>query len=417
MLSREKVIDAFERKRSFFSAYAENQRSQQRLIDQQLSEFYQLSAAEINHLLANIPWPGALPTLEFDQAKQLRMPFAHRWQNHSEARSWALEILRNRTVIAVDGSQITPNKDLAPPIAAIQIGWFINDHRIGGSYRKDVEFDVLAPTELDPDLDGDLSAAASIVNQERFERECQKLMELMHSFADREEKPLCLFDGSFIASFASQLQANTNSIRRYLQRTSELLRTSQQLQVPLLAFVDSSLSHDLTTMIRNVLKENSGKDGEEWLKQTDGEFLSPQHLATGKQLSQAMLPYWGDRTPFFFCARNDKLTSDVRTGELAEYYRDVAFCYIQFNMDRPPARLEIPRWLLESGQAEGIANLLRAESVVGSGYPYAIETADALAVISMQDRERFYALYQQYLKGYTLEISQTRKSRSKLARR
>ena len=197
MLSREKVIDAFERKRSFFAAYAENQRSQQRLIDQQLNEFYQLSAAEIEHYLADIPWPGALPTFEFDQAQRLRMPFAHRWQNHSEARAWALEILRNRTVIAVDGSQITPNKDLSPPIAAIQIGWFINDHRIGGSYCKNVEFDVLAPTELDPDLEGDLSSAASIVNQERFDRECQKLMELMHSFADREEKPLCLFDGCY----------------------------------------------------------------------------------------------------------------------------------------------------------------------------------------------------------------------------
>ena len=33
---------------------------------------------------------------------------------------------------------------------------------------------------------------------------------------------------------------------------------------------------------------------------------------------------------------------------------------------------------------------------MGNGYPYAVETADAVAVITMQDRERFYRLLQEF---------------------
>jgi hypothetical protein len=62
-------------------------------------------------------------------------------------------------------------------------------------------------------------------------------------------------------------------------------------------------------------------------------------------------------------------------------------------------------------------DLVRAECVVGSGYPYAVETADAVAVISQQDRQRFYAYYQQILQETGLALQQTRKIMSKQARR
>ena len=62
-------------------------------------------------------------------------------------------------------------------------------------------------------------------------------------------------------------------------------------------------------------------------------------------------------------------------------------------------------------------DVLRAECVVGTGYPYAIETADALAVISARDRERFYALFQQFAHDAAIEFRQARKAYSKLQRR
>jgi hypothetical protein len=55
--------------------------------------------------------------------------------------------------------------------------------------------------------------------------------------------------------------------------------------------------------------------------------------------------------------------------------------------------------------------------VVGGGYPYAVETADALAVISHADRERFYSLFEQFAQQSGLALVQARKAASKGSRR
>ena len=62
-------------------------------------------------------------------------------------------------------------------------------------------------------------------------------------------------------------------------------------------------------------------------------------------------------------------------------------------------------------------DVVRAECVVGTGYPYAIETADAVAVITQQDRQRFYALWQQFMQKENIEFTQARKAGSKVGRR
>ena len=86
-------------------------------------------------------------------------------------------------------------------------------------------------------------------------------------------------------------------------------------------------------------------------------------------------------------------------------------------MENPPARLEIPRWLLESGRADEVVALVLAEAVVGRGYPYVLEAADVTAVIQQQDRQRFYRLYQDFLQEQGMAMTITRKQRSKQLRR
>ena len=58
-----------------------------------------------------------------------------------------------------------------------------------------------------------------------------------------------------------------------------------------------------------------------------------------------------------------------------------------------------------------------ARALQGTGYPYAIETADALAVITMQDRERFYGVLQEFVQQNSLSWTFSRKARSKRGRR
>jgi hypothetical protein len=122
---------------------------------------------------------------------------------------------------------------------------------------------------------------------------------------------------------------------------------------------------------------------------------------------------WGDRTAAYLCARDD----DVESVGGGKYYADVLFVYLKTTADRSPARLDVPRWVLEEGQLEHVLDVVRAECVVGNGYPYAVETADAVAVITHQDRERFYRLFQEFAEREGLPLRFSRKAVSKRGRR
>lgn len=397
MLSREKMIAALDRKRPHFQAFLAEQKEQRTRLDAHLLAFLKKSQTEIEEILdrRGITWSGALPTAEFDQAQRLRLPFAAHWSSHEDARRWARDVLLDRTVIAVDGSQITPTKDLSVPVGAIQVGWFVNAHSEDGYYVKDVDFDVVAPGELQGDDDDGAPFPNWYVNQQRFVAECRKLCELMEENADHpdEEKPICFFDGSFIISFASQMLPRRSNV--YLQAVANLLDCSTHTRIPLVGFVDGSFSRDIVRLIDCVIDGGS------------------EHTITDAALAGSLLPHWGDRTPLFICTRDDALSREGR----ATFYADVAFSYMRVTADRPPARVELPRWVMDEGRAEQVLDVVRAECVVGMGYPYAIEAADALAVISQPDRERFHALFQQFAEQQGVHLTLARKALSKRQRR
>ena len=73
--------------------------------------------------------------------------------------------------------------------------------------------------------------------------------------------------------------------------------------------------------------------------------------------------------------------------------------------------------MLEDGLLDQAMDTLRAEIITGQGYPYSIEAADAVAVISAEDRARFYALFQQFAEREGLDFTFSRKALSKSRRR
>ena len=403
MFVRSVAAEALDRKKELFSLYDQDRREEQRRMKGWLEELKAGSAASLNDRLDAIDdaWPGALPTAEFDRADGMRIPLGAAWQNREQARRWALDVLEGRPVLAVDGSQIVPTTDYAPPVGAVQIGWFFNDRGretdgdAGGRYEKDIAFEVLAPDEL-LDSGGDDGVFPNWrVNQERFILECAKLCEFMERCAGRafERRPVCFLDGSLIISFAGQLRAGRE--HGYIQAVQALLACSERTRTPLVGYVDNTYSRDLVTLLAAL------------------HGLPAPAQINDAYLLRETLPNWGDRSPFWVCARPDRLSEAGR----ADFYKQVCFCLARLSMGNAPARLEIPRWLLESGRADEIVAVVLAEAVVGSGYPYVLEAADVTAVIQQQDRQRFYRLYQEFLQEQGLAMTVTRKQRSKQLRR
>jgi hypothetical protein len=391
MFHRERVIAAIEAKADRFDGYELALSDALAAYETALEELAGLSRVEVEARLAGVPWPGARPTAEHDQYG-LVVPFDQTWTNHQQARAWARDALSGVPTVAVDGSQITPSKDISMPVGAVQIGWFVNPHDGDQSYVKDISFEVLAPDELaDPDEEV-LGFPDWRVNARRFVQECEKLVEMMRTARDATIKPVCFFDGSLVVSFAQHMLPERQ--RLYVEAVMALLAASEECRVPLVGYVDTSYANDLAAMLDALAKRRTR-----------------QRISDGALLRSRMR--WGDRTAAYICARDDK----VLPVDGKKYYERVCFVYLKTTADRPPARLDLPRWLLEAGELERTVDVVRAECVVGNGYPYAVETADAVAVITMQDRERFYRTFQEFAEKAGLPLRFSRKAVSKRGRR
>jgi hypothetical protein len=392
MFQRERVIAALEAKADRFAGYEAALTDTLAAYEQALVELEGLSKAEVEARLAGIAWPGARPTIEQDQYPGIVVPFDQTWTNHEQARAWAREVLAGVPSVAVDGSQITPSKEISVPVGAVQIGWFVNPHDGDQPYTKEIYFEVLAPDELAGEDEDIVGFPDWRVNARRFVLECQMLLETMHAAHDKAVKPVCFFDGSLVLSFVQHLLPERQ--RLYVDAVMDLLKASEECRVPLVGYIDTSYANDLAAMLDAL-----------------GGRQTRQRISDGALLRSRM--EWGDHSVAYICAREDKV---LPVGG-SKYYDHVCFVYLKTTADRPPARLDLPRWLLEAGELERTLDIVRAECVVGNGYPYAVETADAVAVITVQDRERFYRTFQEFAEKEGLPLRFSRKAVSKRGRR
>ena len=398
MILRDKILDQLRDKQEKFSSFNGSLQDEVTIYREKLEELARFSSAELRARLSGDSTPGALPTAEFDAAPTLCLPFPQDWSNHADARAWACEALLDHTTIAVDGSQIPPYAGFNIPVAAVQVAWFENHHTRQGSYVKDVEIKILTPEDLRAEAAGD--RADQKINAQRFEFEVGKLCSLIENLATTSQSPklpVALFDSSLVISFADRLQEPMRE--RHINAMLELLQCAERAGIPLVGYVDSSDARDLTRMIGNCFG------------------LAEAHEVHDTELVSSLLN-WGQRTPLFQCKRG---SADLnRTSVLEEFERQqqpIGFVYLKTGAHTPPARLEIPMWIYERGLLDQVVDIVRAEVIVGNGYPYVIEAADATAVITTRDREAFYALFQHFAKEQGIELRVSQKAASKSRRR
>lgn len=421
MLHKGKLQAALSAKQSQFALYDGTFSDQLKLYQHALETLYQdyVSSEELEAALPpeGTLTAGARPSIEFDRwlvnAEQQHyhgpiFPFGREFLNHEQTRQWA-ECIEGVMTLAVDGSQLMPWRDASIPVALVQVGLFANPHQPGRPYTKDVRMEVLSPEEIademkkggQDDQDG-YPYSDMMVTMRRHLLEVKTLCNQMEYFAsmrkpdDPAHSPVVFFDGSLVVSFALTMP---NQYReQYVNAAVSLLETSERLRIPLIGYIDTSYARDIITMLRRL-----------------DETKQQPVLRDTKKIHDALLwngrLQWGDRTPAMLCARGDILQS------YGTHRDSVAFCYLQTTAKHSPARLEFPRWLIDDGVLESVMDVVRAEVIAGGGYPYAIETADAVSVITMQDRDEFYGYFKAFIERQGGKFIFSTKSQSKGRRR
>jgi hypothetical protein len=404
MLYRTHVINALEARREQFVTFGRALREEVRDAARRLRALAGRTAAEVRRESVAVAARVSFPSEELERAGGVVVPFGAAWRSHEEARRWALEVLRGRVTFAADGSQVFPGREASVPVAAVQVASFENPHSAEGRYLKDVHFEVITPDQL---LGGERAyeSPEQVVAARRFELEAKavcQFLERRRGWRGRGERvPLAFFDNTLLFS-SRRRDAEVTFSKRYADALSELIRLSRETEVPVVGYIDNSYAPDLRDLLEAL--------------HTD----SPRTSVYDAQLLRAhngdeppLLDAWGDRTIFWHCQRASLAESffDERGSPL------VGFVYLQTTGEGNPARLDVPVWVYEAGLLEEVLDAVRAECVVGNGYPYAIETADEAAVMTARDRGHFLRVIQDFADQHRLDFRISRKAASKGRRR
>ena len=357
-----------------------------------LSKISTQASPELNERLLDYEHPGARPLEPLGEWRNWLIPSRLKWDNREHSLEWVREHLAGVTTFAVDGSQIFPSKDVSPPIALVQVGWFENPHSTAGHYQKDIRLAVMPPSELQVQRNG--RPLDRQVGMRRFQMEVERVIEFMEAHPKCDDC-LVFFDGSLVVTFAEAFDLECRAF--YAEQIVNLLRASEQYRVPVVGYIDTSQACDVLQMLQclDVLPETTL-------------LTDAQLLGTGMK--------WGDRTPVFSCVR----PGDARGQGILSLYEEqedaIAFLYMKAN-DNNPVRLEFPRWIFDEGKFPRMLDFIRGEIIVGGGYPYVIETADQVAVLQADDRRMFYRMVQDWSAEASINISFSRKMMSKQMRR
>jgi hypothetical protein len=404
MLYRTHVRNALEERRESFVAFERGLRGEVGAMAARLRSLAGRTAAEVRAEAGVTAARVTYPSDELERAGGVVVPFGETWRSHEEARRWALRVLGGRVTFAADGSQVFPGREASVPVAAVQVASFENPHTPEGRYVKDIHFEVLAPDQL---LGGGrgFENPDQVVGARRFELEAKAVCQFLERHRGWRSKgarpPVAFFDNALLVA-SRHKDTDILFSKRYADALSELVALSRETEVPVVGYLDNSYAHDLRGLVEALHAD---------LPQTSA--YDSQILRTHSEGSPPLLDSWGDRTIFWHCQRANLAASffDERGAPL------VGFVYLQTTSDNNPARLDIPAWVQEAGLLDEVVDTVRAECVVGNGYPYAIETADEAAVMTARDREHFLRAMQDFAAEHSLDFRISRKAASKGRRR
>jgi hypothetical protein len=405
MLYRGHLLSALSERREDFVAFERAQRDEVGEAAARLCALGRITAASVRATLGGDRARVTLPSVELDARRGVVVPFDVAWRSHEEARAWARGALEGRATFAADGSQIFPGRDVSMPVAAVQVASFENSHTLTGEYTKEISIRVVTPHEL---LAGDRAyeSPEQVIGVRRFELE----VEMICGFLERkrgwrasgERLPLAFLDGALlISSRRKSVEVMFSSC--YADALVKLIKLSRETEVPVVGFIDQSYAPDL----RDLLEAFDADWGA-------ASVFDAQILRASAGADDApLLGGWGDRTIFWHCRRVNLADSfyDERGEPL------VGFVYAQTTGDGAPARVEVPAWVYEAGALDEVLDAVRAECVVGNGYPYAIETADEAAVMTARDRQQFLRVMQDFAGENSFAFRVSRKAASKARRR
>ena len=274
------------------------------------------------------------------------------------------------TVLAVDGSQVYPDRHQGTSCFLVNIGSVILHY--GNQNAKPVQF-TSTPMVFTGENQDELSIGPELVNCRRQELELQigleKSIELKAQLGDT---PFAfLFDGSLIFWHLESKDGNLKEL--FLNKYLSLLDQLYKNKVLCAGYISLPKSKELVNLIRVELCK--------FKLEGCKELEAVNHLVDASIAR-------------FFLQSNSRsivFKSNATIG--ASYAPHLVPHFFYMDVGAEIARIEIPAWIAQDEQKiDLVARIILDQSIKGRGYPVALAESHEQAVVKGPDREFFYHL-------------------------
>lgn len=322
------------------------------------------------------------------RAVQGKAPFLiPTWTDQLNASFSVPQHIERYCIVAVDGSQIYPDRHQGTPCYLINIGSVMIAYGIPG---HTVHFDSV-PSVFSGEHEDDVANSPDVVNCQRQDLEFKGGIAMSKQFqalaAQHNAPYLFLFDGSLIFW---HLESKDETLKNmFLGTYIASLHQLYQTKTLTAGYISLPKNKELVNLLRLDLC-NFDFNEHDAHKEVD-------HLVDTIIADFFLEPY--TRSIVF---KNHASICQVYPDHLHPY-----FFYVHVGSEI--GRVEIPAWIASDAQAVNlIASLIIDQSIKGRGYPVALAESHEQAVVKGPDREFFYQLISKigFEKNQRLRLSQ-----------
>lgn len=302
------------------------------------------------------------------------------WMDQLGACVAVADDLEHYDVLAVDGSQIYPDRHIAGVgCFLINCGGVLLSYSDASKANFFSEPRLFLPEQVVPPT-SELSFSVDFVDLKREELEFEIASQRAAHARVAERPLLTLFDGSLIFW---HLESKPEEIRdAFLQKYLLYLHRLYEQQLPIAGYISMPKSKELVNMIRLRACEHKKETFVPCQGRVAGCPCKQFELLVDTQLLQNFLPPF-HRTTIFFSR-----------SSITEFYpRFLKPCFFYLNVEKETVRVELPGWMVKDPQmVDFVCKVLIDQAIKGRGYPVALAEAHEQAVVKGADREFFFSL-------------------------
>ncbi|MCP4427933.1 MAG: DNA double-strand break repair nuclease NurA, partial [Chloroflexi bacterium] len=300
------------------------------------------------------------------------------------------------TVVAVDGSQIMPDRHAAHLYYLINIGGIVYFH---GDSRPPHPFTI--PTLHFPQTDQEAARFVMGSGEVSIERDLQEIGTLADNawnLRGGDAPLLAVLDQRLLYwPIGGTESAPNDDVRNWLRAMTKIHDSGAALA----GYIDRPMTTAVVTLLRSL--QGIGDPKFDWKslgKQGAGGGLND--IAIFRRLLEP-----GQRSKVF-------VNVSPPNERFAEIDSANEVCFFYFHPGRGIARVDIPRWAAaDEGMVTAVHALLHDQCQILGDYPYVIARADEMAVVGREDNENLNFLIDVTMQKYGVESRLTAKQGSK----